>query len=205
MSLSKTSPPVSNANPVGNGPLPTARLPASARVPASDPKNECNPHLQKRISQFVLHTRYEDLPPDVLHEAKRALIDTIGVAAGAQCLPIANACRRFASLSGETEPTTLSGSTRWTSPLWFDPLRRHTTLGAAALCHALTVDGLDSHDQNSLVDGHAGVALVPAALAFAGIGRKPMTGKELLASLAVAYEVEEGKQNRLGGRVAGRT
>lgn len=120
MSLSKTSPPVSNANPVGNGPLPTARLPASARVPASDPKNECNPHLQKRISHFVLHTRYEDLPPDVLHEAKRALIDTIGVAAGAQCLPIAKACRRFASLSGETEPTTLSGSTRWTSPLWFD-------------------------------------------------------------------------------------
>ena len=39
--------------------------------------------LTQRLTHFVAQTRFEDLPPPVVAECKRLLLDTIGCALGA--------------------------------------------------------------------------------------------------------------------------
>jgi 2-methylcitrate dehydratase PrpD len=53
----------------------------------------------------------------------------------------------------------------------------------------MTIDSLDIHDGHRLVKGHASVALVPAALATLQLGGGAVSGRELLTSLVVGYEV----------------
>lgn len=57
------------------------------------------------------------------------------------------------------------------------------------MANATTIDAFDAHDGHSLTKGHPGAAVVPAVLALIGAGGPPVSGRELLVSLAVGYEV----------------
>src|SRR5690606_234434 len=39
-----------------------------------------NMEVTKRLSQFISHTTFQDLPPPVVHQAKRSVIQAIGAA-----------------------------------------------------------------------------------------------------------------------------
>ena len=45
--------------------------------------SRCAHYLADRLAAFALDTRYEDLPAEVILEAKRRLLDTIGCTVGA--------------------------------------------------------------------------------------------------------------------------
>ena len=53
----------------------------------------------------------------------------------------------------------------------------------------MAIDSLDLHDSCRPVKGHAGVAQVPVALSSIGLGSKPVSGKELLTTLTMAYDI----------------
>lgn len=130
------------------------------------------------VAKFIHHTTYEDLPADVAHQAKRCLLDLLGVAAAGTSTNLSQILYRHALEH--------SGGSNRASRLLFNGSR----VGAAdaALANAGTIDSMDGHDGHRLVKGHAGAATLPAVLAF--MDEAPgQTTNDLLAALIVGYEI----------------
>ena len=131
--------------------------------------------LAERLATFALKTRYEDLPKEVVTEAKRRLIDAFGCAAGALHEPSPGVARRVASrVKGEPGASLIGGGT--SSPDW------------AAFANGVHIRYLDCNDTYlSLEPAHPSDnwAAVMAAGESAGAD-----GKAWVAAAAVAYEVQ---------------
>ena len=136
------------------------------------------------IERFVLDTRYGDLPKEVRAVMRRSLLDNLGVAAIGRQSRISQIVRGFAA---EHQPAAPGGRG---ARLMFDG--RRVATAAAAMAGAFSLDSIDAHDGHSGVKGHAGSAVLPAVLAMIddlrGQGRA-FTGPDMLAAIAVAYEV----------------
>ena len=56
----------------------------------------------KALASYVVSSRYEDIPRDVIHEAKRALLNFVGCAIGGSLEPaVDTAIRALQPFSGE--------------------------------------------------------------------------------------------------------
>ena len=129
-----------------------------------------NHFVHPRISSL------DDAPTEVVDQAKRCLLDLIGVAAAGSRLEASRIIRSVAaSQFGGTGGFFL-----------FDG--RSASAAGAALANATTIDGFDAHDGHPLTKGHAGCGSLAGLLAFAGQGRST-SGREALAHLIVGYEV----------------
>ncbi|HEV2677525.1 MAG TPA: MmgE/PrpD family protein, partial [Aliidongia sp.] len=127
---------------------------------------------------FIHDLRFEDLPPAVVQQAKRCLLDLIGVAASGRRTDLSRIVHGFAVRQ--------MGSSAGGARLLFDGRRVSPT--GAAYAGAATIDAFDAHDGHRLTKGHAGVALLPALLAVADDGAS-IDGREFLTSLAMGYEI----------------
>jgi 2-methylcitrate dehydratase len=131
-------------------------------------------YLADRLAEFALGTRFEDLPGEVIDEARRRLLDTLGCAAAAIDEPAPTIARRVASrVSGEDAVALVGGGS--SAPDW------------AAFANGLHIRYLDFNDTYlSLEPGHPSDnwAAIWAAGQAAGAG-----GKEWITAAAVAYEV----------------
>ena len=130
-----------------------------------------------RVTTFIQEISWSDLPDAVQRQARRCLLDTLGAAAGGRVTSVSEIAGNFAA-------TAFGGRG---AHLWFDG--RELSPPGAALANGMTVDALDIHDGYNLTKGHAGAALVPAALATLTLDDAPVSGKELLATLVAGYEV----------------
>lgn len=130
------------------------------------------------VTEFIHGTTVNDVPAHVLHQGRRCLLDLIGVAAAGARTPLSQILRNHAD--GQ------SGSPSKKARLLFDG--RRVAAADAAMANAGTIDAMDGHDGHRLVKGHAGAAVLPAALAFLD-GQPGRTVQDLLVSLIVAYEV----------------
>jgi 2-methylcitrate dehydratase PrpD len=133
--------------------------------------------LASRAGRFILGMRFEALPPDVVACARRCVLDLVGVAAAGSTLPSARlACNHVVEhMAGR----------RRTARLLFDG--RRASLPGAAFAGAATIDALDAHDGHVLTKGHAGVAVLPALLAYAD--DRPVDARELLCCVVLGYEI----------------
>ena len=125
---------------------------------------------------------FDALPDDVVRMALRCLLDLIGVAAAGARTPAAAIVNAYAS-------TQMCGRDR-EARILFDG--RSASLAGAAFAGAATIDAIDAHDGHVLTKGHAGVALLPALLAYidGGIGeRRHIDGREFIACLVLGYEL----------------
>ena len=130
------------------------------------------------VERFIHEAGPETLPDEVLHQARRCLLDTVGTAIAARGTRLSSIVHGFA-----VECHGGRGGI-----LWQDG--REVSPPGAALANAATVDALDCHDGHSLTKGHAGAAIVPAAFAVMRAGSDgPSSGSELLSSIAVGYEI----------------
>lgn len=127
--------------------------------------------------EFIHALRGADLPGEVVAQAKRCLIDLIGVAASGRETELSRIVHGFAV----QQMAAPGGGAR----LLFDG--RRASRSGAAYAGASTIDAIDAHDGHRLTKGHAGVALVPALLAFADAQR--VDGAEFLACLVMGYEI----------------
>jgi 2-methylcitrate dehydratase PrpD len=131
--------------------------------------------VTEQWSQFFLDTPYEDLPADVGMQAKRALLDFVGVALGGASMPMARiSAGYYAELGGKPEASLL-----------LDP-RRVPAINAAFV-NGVYGHTLDMDDGHRLAGGHPGVATIPAALAAAEV--HGASGKELLRAIVFGYDV----------------
>lgn len=130
-----------------------------------------------KFTTFIRETTWQDLPDAVQRQSRRCLLDTLGAAGGGRQTPVSEIAGNFAAAA-------FGGRG---AHLWFDG--RELSPPGAALANGMTVDALDIHDGYNLTKGHAGAALVPAALATLSLDDGPVSGKELLATLVVGYEI----------------
>ena len=135
----------------------------------------------EKLAAFAAHTRFEDLPPLVLEESRRLLVDTLGCALGGWSHPKGTIGVDYARLQGPGAPgaqATIIGS------------RERVSTVAAAFANGELINALD-YDA-VLPPGHVSPYVMPGALAEAeAVGA---SGRELLCAVAIAHEIS----NRIG-------
>lgn len=128
---------------------------------------------------FAHDLRYEDLPPQVVDQALRCILDLVGVAAaGAE-----TALSRIAHDFAVDQMATGKRGAR----LLFDG--RAVSASGAAFAGAFQIDAFDAHDGHALTKGHTGVAILPAVLAVMEAEGARHGGRELIAAVVAGYEI----------------
>ena len=136
--------------------------------------------VTKNLAEFVLSTNFDDLPFEVVEEAKLCFLDWLGVAIAGAHAPEINSLFQVIELIGGKEQATILGQNTKSSIL-------NTTLINGMSSHVLDYD-----DTSIEFLGHASVATFPCILTLAewmGIG-----GKDFLTAYVIGFE--------MGSRVA---
>jgi 2-methylcitrate dehydratase PrpD len=128
----------------------------------------------EQLARFAVDTTYADLPPGVVEESKRVLLDSLGCALAGLDAPKGRIGIDYGRLlGGSSEEATIVGSEH-----------RSSIFGAAfangELINAIDFDAI-------LPPGHVSPYVIPAALAVGETDR--CSGKQLITALAVSHEI----------------
>jgi 2-methylcitrate dehydratase len=134
--------------------------------------------IARQFARYALGLKYEMLPQDVIHTAKRCLLDALGCAIGAYQAPGRPMMESFVQEMGGHSEATLFGSGA-----------RATALNAT-LFNGFLVRFLDFNDLGG--GGHNSDS-IPSMLALAE--KQKATGRDIIMSIVLSYE--------LGDRVTG--
>ncbi|MBV9459848.1 MAG: MmgE/PrpD family protein [Bradyrhizobium sp.] len=128
------------------------------------------------LARFVAATRWEDVPREVRHQAKRSFMNLFAVAlAGCRTEPVLIALSSLAEFSGGKQATIIGRSER------IDALSAAFLNAAAANVH----DFCDTHLRTVI---HPTAPVAPALLALAEL--RKVSGPELLLALILGNEVQ---------------
>jgi 2-methylcitrate dehydratase len=128
------------------------------------------------LARWATGLRYEDLPADVVHEAKRFLLDSLGCAFGGYRQRDAQIALEVLNDIAGAGPCTVLGV-----PGRCDPV-------SAALANALMIRVMDYNDIYWQQDPSHPSDLIPAALACAELMHG--NGRELIVGIALGHEFE---------------
>jgi 2-methylcitrate dehydratase len=135
------------------------------------------PNVTLTIAEWAASVNYEDLPTEVVTEAKRFLMDSMGCAlGGAQQHDVHIAREVLGECAGSGDATVLVTGERW------DPV-------SASLLNALMIRVMDYNDIYWKQDPSHPSDIIPAAMAAAE--RAGRSGRDLLVGIALAYEFEQ--------------
>ena len=130
--------------------------------------------IAERLAGFAIETHFEDLPPDVVEESRRVLLDSVGCAVAGLETRKGEIGIRFAQEFGGRPKSTIIGS------------GQRVSLLGAAFANGEMMNSLDY--EAILNPGHVQPAFfVPAHLAIAESQRS--SGKELILATALALEI----------------
>ena len=132
--------------------------------------------LADRLAVSAAALRFEHLPPAVVHEVKRRVIDSIGCALGAWSAEPCAIARRVASACSGGRGSQLLGTRLAASPDW------------AAFANGCMVRYLDYNDTYLSKEPAHPSDNIPAALAAAEV--VGADGRTLITSIALGYEVQ---------------
>src|SRR5215210_7860499 len=132
--------------------------------------------LVERLSAYTAGLRYEDLPAEVVHQAKRVIIDSVGCALGGYWSEPARIARDVAATVRSSEPVTVIGS------------GERTSLDLATFANGVMIRFLDFNDGYTSTgeSGHPSDSIA-AVLSTAELRRR--SGSEAIAAIVLAYEV----------------
>ncbi|MCS7033121.1 MAG: MmgE/PrpD family protein [Phycisphaerae bacterium] len=132
--------------------------------------------LAHRLAAYAHQLRFENLPREVVHEAKRVMIDSLGVALGAFHEEPVRAVRELACQFSARQGATVLGTRHRAPPDW------------AAFANGYHVRYFDFNDTYLSKEPAHPSDNIPAVLAAgesAGAG-----GKQLIEAIVIAYEVQ---------------
>lgn len=131
--------------------------------------------LARRIAEYAVGLKYDQLPDSTIHEVKRRVIDSLGTAVGAmpsEAYAIAKKCA--SRISGNPSATMLGGGT--SSPEW------------ACFVNGLLIRYLDFNDTYlSLEPAHPSDNLAPVFAVGEAVGA---SGQEMILAATIAYEIQ---------------
>lgn len=133
-----------------------------------------------RLAQYAVDLKYEDLPENVIHAAKRCLLDWLGVALGGSTHRGVDMLLEVAKTIGTQPKASIIGR------------RERTDLLHAALVNGFMSHVLDYDDTDVESYVHPSSPLWPAISALSEM--QPVSGKQAIMAFVLGYEVE----NRIG-------
>ncbi len=129
-----------------------------------------------RLAEFIVKSRWEDVPPAALAQAKRAVLDSVGVMLAGSLEPPALIVQKVAEAEGGAPLCTVLGTPLRTAGVW------------AALANGVAGHALDFDDTNFALLGHPSVPVLAAALAAGELSFRD--GRALLHAFLIGFEVE---------------
>jgi 2-methylcitrate dehydratase PrpD len=134
------------------------------------------PEVTPALARFVAAARWQDVPPQVRHQAKRSFMNLFAVAlAGCRTEPVEIALASLSEFSGGKQATVIGRSER------IDALSAAFLNAAAANVH----DFCDTHLRTVI---HPTAPVAPALLALAEL--RKVSGRELLLAFILGNEVQ---------------
>ena len=132
--------------------------------------------IVEQLAAYATALRYEDLPAEVVRQAKRLIVDTVGCALGGYASEPATIARDLAATVTSARPATVLVSGGRTSP------------DLATFANGVMIRFLDFNDGYTSTgeSGHPSDSIA-AALTAAEIADR--SGKDLIAATVLAYEV----------------
>ncbi|GAB4534319.1 MAG: MmgE/PrpD family protein [Anaerolineae bacterium] len=127
------------------------------------------------IITFVQNLDYGVLTSDVISQARRCVLDMLGVAIAGSQTGMAQISTRFATDQFRPGEATLIGSAHQLCEV------------GATWVNGICASALDMDDGHRLAMGHPGAAVIPTALAVAETGEA--SGRDFLAAIVAGYEV----------------
>ena len=130
------------------------------------------------LARFVAEREYEQIPEPVIHAARRALVDHIGVTVAGSTDDATRRARSAIAASENGGGATVVGTRMRVSPPFAAFLN-------AFASHVLDLDDVYNPPGTTV---HGSCSVWPAILAVADT--RPVTGRDALASFALGFEVE---------------
>lgn len=128
--------------------------------------------IAAEFGRFAAHTRYGDLPAEVVATVKVRLLDALGVSLAASA---SGTHRLLMPMLNGPEQATAWGTEKMLGV-------RDAALVNGFLCHSLYLN-----DGSRFAGNHPSAVVIPAAFAMAESRR--LSGSELIAAIAIGYEV----------------
>jgi len=132
--------------------------------------------LAERLAEYAGCLKFHNLPPDVVHEVKRRVLDSLACAYGAITAPPCRVARRLA-----TRVVLKEGATVWGT-------RHRTTPELAAFANGTAVRYLDCNDTYLSKEPAHPSDNIPACLAVAE--SLHADGRQMIQAMVLAYEVQ---------------
>ena len=129
--------------------------------------------VSRLLAGFAARARFSDLPPAVVADTRRAVLDWLGSALAGAGEPPARMAQRVVATLGRSDEATIFGAGRSAAAT--------AALANGVASHILELD--DVHKGSTL---HAGAPVIPAALAVAE--REHRSGPAFLLAVALGYD-----------------
>ena len=133
--------------------------------------------ISRKISEFAVNLKYEDLPDEVIQDVKRYLYDSVGCAYGSMDTRDVNAILEIYREMGGVEESTVIG--------FGDKMPAIST----ALINSLMIRALDFNDIYWKEDPSHPSDIIPAALSAAE--KTDASMKDVIVAIVLAYEFEQ--------------
>ena len=127
------------------------------------------------LSSYSCGLTYEDLGPEVVHQVKRTVVDTLGCAAGGYPSEPGEVARRLAGSITSNSPARILGT------------HQHSSPDMAGFANGVMIRYLDCNDSYFSPGGGHPSDMIAAALALAG--PTASDGKSVITAIVLAYEV----------------
>jgi len=135
------------------------------------------PTISHTISDFAVNLKYQDLPPEVVFQVKRFLLDSIGCAFGGwDTEDVQIQHKLHQEMGGNGEATVMVSGAKM-------------PMNHAALLNSLLIRALDYNDIYWEEDPSHPSDIIPAAITPAEALDK--TGKDVITAIVLAYEFEQ--------------
>lgn len=133
-------------------------------------------NLTEYAIKFILEIDWCDLPPEVQHQSKRCLMDTLGAMLAGTKTPVGAIMSGMAAeqFSGNQATILVRG--------------KRTSASGAALANGFAGNALDIDDGYRMVKGHPGACILPVILAASEVVSS-CSGTQFLTALIIGYEI----------------
>lgn len=135
-----------------------------------------SPGLTKYVADFIVNTKYEDIPPDVIELGKKTILDGLGLALAGSVSESGPIIRSYIDSIGLAGGKASVLGTGMKVPARF-----------AALANGISIHADDYDDTGSSL--HVNAPMLPAALALSELGRR--SGKDFTVAYHLGVEVED--------------
>lgn len=163
---------------LGAAALGGAPLVTRARSSPLADKSPAAPGLTRYVAEFIVNTRYEDIPPDIIALGKKSILDGFGLALAGANSDIAPLVRKYIATLGVSESKASILGTKFAAAPRF-----------AAFANGVAIHS-DDFDDTAMITAnllHATSPVLPPAFALCEAGRH--TGKDLMLAFHLGVEV----------------